>query len=117
MVLGLGAQGRGVRVGQEPADADQGALGGALLAGDDEEGMRPDRPQRGRDPGDQEWKVIGIDIHVIFQKCQRAVTRGRGDRELTLRTAKVNVGPRHNLPARGLDFDGPPRRIAEVEEI
>ena len=76
MVLGLGAQGRGVRVGQEPADAGQGALGGALLAGDDQDGMRPDRPQRGRDPGDQEWKVICAGCFVVSGSRSSGIAPG-----------------------------------------
>ena len=66
----LASPGCAVRVGQEPADAGQGALGGALLARDDEDRMRTDRPQRGRDPADQEREIVRIDIDVFSQKAR-----------------------------------------------
>ena len=48
-----------------------------LLARDDEDRVGADRPQRGRDPANQERQVIIFDIDVFPQECQRALPRWR----------------------------------------
>jgi hypothetical protein len=97
--------------------ASQGALGSALLVGDDRDGMRANRTKCGRDPAEQQRKVVVFDIHIFLQERELAVTRRRGERDLPLRPAKVHVGPCDYLPARRLNLDGSPPVVAELEKI
>ena len=55
--LGLDQERGGLRVDQEPEDSGQGALGRPLLAVDRQDRIGTDRPERRRQPGDQEAKI------------------------------------------------------------
>ena len=65
-------------VDQEPADSGQGAFGRALFAGDHENRVRARGQERGRQPGDQERQLGGLDVDKFLQERNRAVARRQG---------------------------------------
>ena len=71
----------GVRIDQEPEHLYQRALGRRLLAVKHQDGIRTDRPQDRRQPGDHQAKISLGEVNVGPQQVDRAVAAGHGKRQ------------------------------------
>ena len=91
-VSGLGEQGGGLGVDQQPDDPCKGALGRALLAAQRQDGIGADGPDCGGHPDDQEAKIGLGEVDVGSEQLDRALAAGRGERKVPLGVPKVGGG-------------------------
>src|SRR5207249_5837392 len=91
-------------------------LRGALLAMQDEDGIRPPGAERREEPGDKEPVVPVIrDVEEGAEIVERAARKRYGQREHAAGAPEFDRGPRDDPPAPSRNLDGAPRAVAEVE--
>ena len=78
-----------MRIDQLPDDAGERRLGRALFGVEDQDRIRPRRPQRRRKPADQEQELVVIHVDVLRQEVERTTGPRNGERRMPLGRRKV----------------------------
>ena len=106
-----------LRVDQHPQNLRQRALAGSLLTVEDQHRIRPRRSQGGRQPRHHQAEIGLVEIDILAQEINRAVTGRRRQRQQSLGPAKVNARPVDDAPPVFPNRDTPAGGIAQVNEI
>ena len=116
MLVGGIERDAGVRVNQQPKDLDQCALGRRVLTVEHQDGIRTDRPEYRRQPGDHQAKICVGDVNVGPEQGPSACRGWAWEAQKALGTPEVDKGPIDRaIPIA--NRDGPAAGITQVEEI